>query len=72
MCLQINKPISPKLEANYFPRRFRPLICAANPHTFWPRHEKEAMVKLSMAKHNKIAKPLKMLPIGRKTIAQFS
>ena len=41
MCLQINKPISLKLVANYFPRRFWPLICAANPYTFRPRHEKE-------------------------------
>ena len=55
MCLQIHKPISLKLVANYFPRRFRPQICTANPHTFRPRHEKEAKVKLSMAKHdNKI------------------
>ena len=66
MCLQINKPISPKLVANYFPQRFWPLICAANPYTFWPRHEKEAKVQLSMAKHNKITKPLPMWPIGRK------
>ena len=36
MCLQTNKPISPKLVANYFSRRFRPPICAANPHTFRP------------------------------------
>ena len=41
MCLQINKPISPKLVANYFPQQFWPLICAANPYTFQPRHEKE-------------------------------
>ena len=40
----MNKPISPKLMANDFPRRFRPLICAANPHTFRPHHEKEAKV----------------------------
>ena len=72
MCLQINKRISPKLVANYFPRRFRPTICAANSHTFQPRHEKEAKVKLSMAKHNKITKPLKMWPIGSKIIAQVS
>ena len=43
-CLQINKPISPKLVANYFPRRLRPLICAGNPYTFRPCHEKEAKV----------------------------
>ena len=52
MCLQINKAISPNLVANYFPRRYRPLISAANPHTFRPRHEKEAKVQLSMAKHD--------------------
>ena len=49
---QINKPISPKPVANYFPWRFRPQICAANPHTFRPRHEKEAKVQLSMAKND--------------------
>ena len=39
MCLQINKPISPKLVAELFSS---PLICAANPYTFRPRNEKEA------------------------------
>ena len=42
----MNKPISPKLVANYFPRRFLPLMCAANPYTFWLRHEKEAKVEI--------------------------
>ena len=38
----ITTGISPKLVANYFPRPFRPLICAANPHTFRSRHEKRS------------------------------
>ena len=51
--------------ANYFPRRFRPPICAANPYTFRHLHEKEA-------KHNKLTKPFPMWPMGSKIIAQFS
>ena len=72
MCLQINKPISPKLVVNYFPRQFQLQKCAANPYTFRPCHEKEAKVKLSMAKHNKIAKSFPMRPRRSIVIAQFS
>ena len=46
--------------ANYLPQRFRPLIRAANPHTFRPHHVKEAKVQLSMAKHDNKNIPLLM------------
>ena len=72
MCLQINETISPKLVADYFPRRFRPLICAANPYTFWPCHEKEAKAYLSMAKRNKITKSFPICHKETIIIAQFS
>ena len=76
MCLQINKHISPKLVVNYFPLQFRLQKCAANPYTFRPCHEEEAKIKLSMAKHNKIAKPFPMWPrrsifLGGAFLAQF-
>ena len=38
MCLQISKPISLKLVGKVFSS---PLICAANPYTFRPHHEKK-------------------------------
>ena len=72
MCLQINKPISPKLVVNYFPRQFRLQKCAANPYTFRRCHKKEATVKLSMAEHNKIAMLFPIWPRGSTEIAQFS
>ena len=33
-----------KTRENYFPRRFRPQMCAVNSQTFRPCHEKEAKV----------------------------